>query len=232
MVKYRVSGIFLTMVSVTFVDAQSGDLIGRGEMPSAQLPETVAIADSFYMVERAQIQNDGEVTAFLRPILYSLPTICDRVPKPDPVLVSTVSFDMHEDDWRQIEFVDASLAPVVEEQRRLIRDVVDNHSRRDTDGHPIGFDKLHLRTEPADPLPHGITIRRLVEVIDADTAYGGVAFPGRPYVVSRSFAFGTGSLVCYGLAEGGLVKVLGLNRMPDPGIDLTFEGTILVNWLA
>ena len=66
-----------------------------------------------------------------------------------------------------------------------------------------------------DPLPRGITIRRLVEEMDADMAYAGVGFHGRPYLVPRSFAFGAGPLVCYGLAEGGLVKVLGLNRMPD-----------------
>jgi hypothetical protein len=162
-----------------------------------------------------------------RPNRY--PSICASVPEPDPVLVSAVSFEMDEDDWRQIEFVDAALAAVVEQQRRLIRDVVEHHSG------PGGFDKQHVRTEPVDPLPHGITVRRLVEVMDADTAYGGVAFHGRAYVVPRSFAFGSGSLVCYGLvapaAEGGLVKVLGLSRMPDAGTDLSFEGTMLVNWL-
>ena len=240
------------MVSVTYVDAGSGNVIGRSEMPPEMLPETfeivttMEIAGSPYSVERAEpphaalFRATGELTLFLRPvqvlapndILFSLPTICDRVPEPDPVLVSAVPFEMHEDDWRQIEFVDASLAPVVEEQRRLIREIVDDHSRRDSDGRPIGYDRIHVRTEPVDPLPQGITIRRLVEVMDADKAYGGVAFHGRPYMVPRSFAFGAGSLVCYGLAEGGLVKVLGLNRMPATGVALDFEGTTLVNWLA
>jgi hypothetical protein len=68
--------------------------------------------------------------------------------------------------------------------------------------------------------------------MDADTAYTGVGFHGRPHLVSGSFAFGSGSLVCYGLVEDGLVKVLGLNRMPDPGSKLDFEGTVLVDWLA
>lgn len=167
-----------------------------------------------------------------KDILFSLPTICDRVPEPDPALVSDFLFQMHEDDWRQIEFVDASLAPVVAEQRRLIREVVDHHSRRGADGRPFAFETLHVRTEPVDPLPRGITVRRLVEVMDADTAYAGVGFPGRPYAVPRSFAFGSGSLVCYGLVEDGLVKVLGLNRMPEAGTDLDFEGTMLVDWLA
>jgi len=230
----------MTMVSVTFVDAGSGVPIGHGEMPSETLPETLDIAGSHYSVERAESPAPGELTLFLRPIetmsphdiLFSLPTVCDRVPEADPVLVSAVMFEMHEDDWRQIEFVDACLSSVVEEQRRLIREVIDEHSRRDSDGRPIAFDKLHVRTEPVDPLPHGITIKRLVEVMDADTAYAGVGFHGRPYLVPRSFAFGAGSLVCYGLAEGGLVKVLGLNRVPDAGLDLSFEGTMLVNWLG
>ena len=230
----------MTMVSVTFVDAGSGVPIGRGEMPSETLPETLDIAGSHYSVERAEMPAPGELTLFVRPIqlmspndiLFSLPTICDRVPEADPALVSAVRFEMHEDDWRQIEFVDACLAPVVDEQRRLIREVIDDHSRRDSDGRVFAFDRLHVRTEPVDPLPHGITIRRLVEVMDADTAYAGVGFRGRPYLVPRSFAFGTGSLVCYGLAEGGLVKVLGLNRMPDGDLDLSFEDTMLVNWLA
>jgi hypothetical protein len=50
--------------------------------------------------------------------------------------------------------------------------------------------------------------------------------------VPRSFAFRAGSLVCYGLVQDDLVRVLGLSRMPDPGSDLSFEGTTLVNWLA
>src|SRR5688572_25516621 len=161
-------------------------------------------------------------------------TICDRVPTPDPNLESAALFYMHEDDWRQIEFVDTALTPVIEEQRRLIRDVIDNHSRRDSDGRPFAFDRLHLRTEPSDPLPRGITVRRLVEVMDADTAYTGVGFHGRPHLVSGSFAFRSGSLVCYGLVEGGLVKVLGLNRKPEagsgPDISSAFEGTTLVDW--
>ena len=119
---------FMTMVSVTFVDAGSGVPIGHGEMPSETLPETLDIAGSHYSVERAESPAPGELTLFLRPIetmsphdiLFSLPTVCDRVPEADPVLVSAVMFEMHEDDWRQIEFVDASLAPVVEEQRRWL----------------------------------------------------------------------------------------------------------------
>lgn len=237
------------MVSVTFVDAGSGAVIGRSEMPPERLPETFAttttleIAGSRYFIERAEPPHatpgaSGELTLFLRPvqvmspkdILFSLPTICDRVPQADPVLESDHLFEMHEDDWRQIEFVDVTLAPVVEEQRRLIREVVDHHSRRDGDGRPIAFDRLHVRAEPVDPLPRGITVRRLVEVMDADEAFSGVGFQGRPYLVPRSFAFRAGSLVCYGLVVDGLVKVLGLNRMPDT--DLSFEGTVLVNWLA
>ena len=68
--------------------------------------------------------------------------------------------------------------------------------------------------------------------MDADTAYTGVGFHGRPYLVPRSFAFRSGSLVCYGLVADGLVKVLGLNRMPGAGTGLAFAGTTLVNWLA
>jgi hypothetical protein len=163
---------------------------------------------------------------------FSLPTVCGHVPEPDPDLVSDVRFEMHEDDWRQIEFVDAALTGLVEQQRRLVREVVDHHARRDSTGRPVSFGRRHVRAEPADPLPKGITVRRLVEAMDADTAYTGVGFHGRPWLVPRSFAFGSGPLVCYGLLEGGLVKVLGLNRMPGAGTGLGFEDTLLVDWLS
>jgi hypothetical protein len=96
------------MVSVTFVDAGSGSLIGRTELPPDQLPDTfetattLEIADTRYSVERAepprssQFRASGQLTLFLRPIqmmaaqdiLYTLPTFCDWLPDSDPLLDS------------------------------------------------------------------------------------------------------------------------------------------------
>ena len=70
---------------------------------------------------------------------FSLPTVCGHVPGPDPDLVSEVRFEMHEDDWRQIELVDSALTAVVSEQRRLVHEVDDRHSRRDGQGRPGSF---------------------------------------------------------------------------------------------
>jgi hypothetical protein len=60
------------------------------------------------MPERGRDGQAGTFMSMVSPknVLFSLPTICDRVPEADPVLVSEHLFEMHEDDWRQIEFVD------------------------------------------------------------------------------------------------------------------------------
>lgn len=146
-------------------------------------------------------------------ILYSLPTVCDPLPALDVHADERGRMILHEDDWRTVELVDVRLVDVVVRQFDRIRDVVRHHARRGPDRMLVGFDAVHVRRDPADPLPGGRPRRLLLDPVGPSV--GGVGFFGEPGVVPGSFAVPLGAGVLYGLADGAaddeVVRVLGVD---------------------
>ncbi|OLB74857.1 MAG: hypothetical protein AUI14_22395 [Actinobacteria bacterium 13_2_20CM_2_71_6] len=222
------------VVQVVFVDAADGAVFGRSDLPAAQLPDsfevatTLQIGDATWSVERAeppsaaQFRARGTLRLTLRKvelvsprdILYSLPTICDALPSLDGTAGDHAGYDMHEDDWRQVEMVDAGLANVVGAQLHAVRAIYEEHVRRADDGRLIGFTSIHVRTQPADPLPGSVSWRRLSSLLPPPDAT--VGFGGRAGGVPGSFAVAVGPVVLYGIAHDDAVRVLGLRLEPTP----------------
>jgi hypothetical protein len=229
-------------VRVVFVDAGDGSEIGRADVPADQLPAdfttdtTLDLGGAHWAVERAEpptaaeyIRQRGLVLTlrrieFVAPtdVLFSLPTICDDVPatavSAEPQMPG---YTIHEDDWRQVELVDAALADVVHEELAAIKDSVSRHAKLGEDGRLIGFRHIYLRKRPAQPLPRPIPL-------PPGERLGPLGIHGRPGVVPGSFAMGIGETesVLYGVA--GVFGISG--PVPDLRGYLAANGLIVVDW--
>jgi hypothetical protein len=155
------------------------------------------------------------VTVPARSILYSLPTICAALPGLDHADSTVDRFDLHEDDWRQIEFVSAGHTGTVEAEFDAIRRVYQESSVHS--GGITAFREIHVRTQPAAPLATHVPLDRLLEVLPMPhRTYDGVGFHRQAGVAGGSFAFDLGSVVLYGLAEQGAATVLCLSMVASP----------------
>ncbi|MGH9675905.1 MAG: hypothetical protein ACRD36_02285, partial [Candidatus Acidiferrum sp.] len=55
-----------------------------------------------------------------KEILFSVPTICDSTPATDPKKGSSSECNIHEDDWRQIEFVAKSNLTYIQHELEVV----------------------------------------------------------------------------------------------------------------
>lgn len=226
------------VVEVVFVDGGTGNEIGRSTLPREQLPAsfetdtTVDIGDAKWQVDQADPPGPAEVAAArtlvltLRrierfppgDILYSLPSICDALPAVTASATADL-LEIHEDDWRQVEMVSAGLREVALAELRAIKQIHQTHARHTAAGQLQGFDAIHVRVQPARPLPAGLPRQQLLTMLPpADHDYGGVAFAGTPGAAGSSFAAAFGPVQLYGLADDDAIQILGLRApVPPPG---------------
>jgi hypothetical protein len=224
------------VVSVEFIDAATGRVFARSDMPASQLPDSFApkttlhLGGDPWLVDRAEPSSAAEFVASGRlvltvrrlttvspqDVLYSLPTICDALPVVGPMPAPVDCLEFHEDDWRQVELVSRSQAMTVDTELDAIQIVYEQHGIRDSDGRVIGFNKIHVR--PGDPLIESVSWQRLRELlVPSSHEYGGVQFRGSAEMAFGSFALGVGPLVWYGLTAHDNVTVLGLTFATDDG---------------
>lgn len=229
-------------VTVIFVDGADGKEVGRSKLPAGQLPETfdadttVDIRGTTWLVERAEpedparwrvtrtltltLRRAGSPTVPARDILFSLPSICDELPPTDGTGSRADAFEIHEDDWRQVEAIAGSLGDMVQSELRAIRLVCEEHARRAGDGGLIGFDTIHVRSQPARPLPDPLPLRRVLSMLPRPSRqYAGVAFKGAAGVALGSFAVAFAGLNVYGVADGDAIEALCLagRAVPEAG---------------
>jgi len=243
---------FSRKVEVTLVDAATGEVLGRTKMPPGELPETflvettMRILDEQWAVLRAEPPTRAEFarskrlvltlarvpqrTLDPRDILFSLPTLNDRLPdeagRADDTEVAVV-----EDDWRQVELVAAALRFVVDDEIGEIERV---HAER---GRDPGFRRLHLRQRIDAPLDE-------VALGDVRALGLGPARPlrlhGHAQRVGGGFAHPLpGGWVLYGVAQGDTVTTLALDPAGEPPPAETAaaleelareHGLLLVDW--
>jgi len=217
-------GWFSRKVAVTLIDDATGAAFATTEMPPAELPETFEVATTLHLGEaewsvveaeprtRPEFTKSGKLVLRLRRIekvnpsdvLFSLPSICDRIP---PVGNGPLAGDeciLAEDDWRQLELVSRQFAAESDAEIEAIRRI---HEQERAE---VGWRKIHVRRRPDPPIAAGLTRT------DIDRAFGGIAFRGISYrgagspIVSGYSFRGADGLECYGIEEDGRVTVLGI----------------------
>jgi hypothetical protein len=251
-------------VTVIFVDGADGKEVGRSKLSADQLPQafdtktTVEIKGTTWLVEHAEPGNAAQwrvsrtLTLTLRrgdfstvppgDILFSLPSICDVLPSVAGGRSGADAFEIHEDDWRQVEMVADTLSGLIESELRAIRSIYEEHAHRAGDGRITGFDSIHVRSQPVRPLPDPLPARRMLSMLPQPTRqYSGVAFRGTAELAVNSFAVGFGPVSLYGLADGDAIQVLCLDGRASsdagppgliPGLQEVMKvfGLVMVDW--
>ena len=176
----------------------------------------VVVALGLVWIRRAkrpspQVQKVREIDPTL--LLFSLPTICDMAPatiqratrdNPDAVR-------MHEDDWRQIEFVGAASLPQIDHE------MADLETFKNENRVGIGWKNVYVRKERPDGLfPTRLRYGLIDSIPHEPVRELMIGTPGREATVKGGFAVLLGpSLFLYGRESNGIIVDLGLNRLPE-----------------
>lgn len=141
-------------IKVQFIDNLNGQTIGVSEMTADQLPETFSVQTTMHLqdedwnIEEAIPENSSEFIKTKSLVLkmskvekmnpndiwFSLPTISNEFPQLIEIKTQT-DFDIHihEDDYRQREFLNVSSLPFVEQEFVGIKDIWENQSKKSDD---------------------------------------------------------------------------------------------------
>ncbi|QRN93872.1 hypothetical protein JRI60_32545 [Archangium violaceum] len=237
-------------IQVQFIDANTGQSLGETEMPADKLPPSfddvaaLQIDDKPYEVvsaeprTAAEYRQTGTVRLMLRAkslptavnprdILFSLPTLCDALPALDEgsTKQGLNVLELHEDDWRQIEFVALTLESSVETDLRAVAQIHKKHFK------DSGFDAIHVRKAVASPLEGTwLTLDDLRSTLGpAATWFDGLAFQGATGLIAGGFAVKLASgLTLYGTQRGGRISVLAL-RSRDGTTDVEGDARLLAS---
>ena len=228
-----------TIIDVTFVDADTGTTFLRLKLPLRQLatPTMTLGKDEWFIVgatpsDIGEVERTGVVRLLLRKvqsvdpdtILFSLPTVADVIPEPEPIDRDLSSFRLSEDDWLQLELVPRAVVAQAQPDLDAIRRILDQERQG------IGFKQLHVRKALPSPFAgHEL----LLETLRGDFgATRTVAYVGSKGVLPDCFAFDLASgAVLYGQAQGGRVTSLGLSARDDDAL-ARLGGLTLIDWCA
>jgi hypothetical protein len=216
--------LFSRNVAVSFIDDATGEEIARSKVPLDQLPDTFArntqldMAGAHYVVAAAnpltkpEFAKTRRLTVRLQKVemvdpnslLFTLPSICGvALPMTAPGPASADVVVLHEDDWRQCEFVDVSRHQDISAELAAIRHV------RATSAVGVGFRDVHVRDRISDPLPKGITWAAVTEQLGAFEPIGGVALQDRSNrVVGAAAARLPDNVNVWGLDQDGELTAL------------------------
>jgi hypothetical protein len=243
-------------VRIEFVNGRDQCVLATSDVPLTQLPESFRIDTSVEVngrkwsvssadpTEKVDFAKTGHLRVVLAEIkqlppgdlLFSLATIsndCGRVV--GRVLPHDGLFQIHEDDWRQVEFVSNSYRGAVDQELKDIRAIYENERVG------VGFRRVHVRKRIPEPLS-GVSLRleELRIYLPPKSSYEAVSFTRTPGTVPGSFAWKTilGPVV-WGLADkDGSVALLCLagrqNEARRTGEVLSKlageKGLLLVDW--
>ena len=151
-------------IKVQFIDSSNGNVIGVTEMLPEQLPETFEIQTTMHLndedwsIEEAipahskDFLQSKELTLKMRKvekmnpddIWFTKPTISNEFPQTEPKTKDS-DFDMeiHEDNYRQKEFLNTPSLPQIEEEFKAIKEIWSNHSKKS--GEYTLFKNCHVR---------------------------------------------------------------------------------------
>ena len=138
-------------IKVQFFDSSNGNIIGVSEMPPEQLPETFEIQTTMHLnaedwsIEEAipahskDFLESKNLTLKMRKVekinpndfWFTTPTISNEFPQTEPKThESDFDIDIHEDDYRQKEFLNTNSLPRIEEEFKAIKEIWTNHSKK------------------------------------------------------------------------------------------------------
>ncbi|MBS0646798.1 MAG: hypothetical protein JSR97_09465 [Verrucomicrobia bacterium] len=237
-------------IRVQFIDNFNGQTIGVSEMTADQLPETFSmpttmnIQDNAWNVEEAIPENSIDFIKTKNLVLkmrkvekmnpndiwFTTPTISNEFPQlTEKIKETEFDISIHEDDYRQNEFLNQSSLPKIEEEFNGIKDIWTNHSKK-SDEYTL-FKNCHVRKTIGSP---NLTIdfNELKSLLNCDSV-GQVIINGN--ILTNGFAIKTGNTTYFGALSDNTVIELCISQWNDNitkeilGIDKAFN-LLFVNW--
>ena len=142
-------------------------------------------------------------------ILFNTPTLNDALPQVGDMVAGDKCIRMHEDDWRQFEFVSSAFAEELSAELSAIDAIWKEHSVPLDGGH--AFRSVHVRK--AIPEPFNIPFA----VSDLETMFGSQTEPisllGYDSVLADVYAISLENLVVYAVISDGKMTTLGLEPL-------------------
>ncbi|GAA3566785.1 hypothetical protein [Snuella lapsa] len=237
-------------IRVQFIDNFNGQTIGVSEMTANQLPETFSvettmhIQDNDWNVEEAIPVNSADFVKTKSLILkmrkvekmnpndiwFTTPTISNEFPQTTTKTTET-EFDIfiHEDDYRQKEFLNMSSLSQVQEEFNDIKEIWTNHSKKSEDY--TLFKNCHVRKIIGSPNLR-INFKELQTLLKCHSV-GQVIINGE--VLVNGFAFKTNNTTYFGALLDETVIELCIAQWNDNTkneilkINKTFN-LLFVNW--
>lgn len=221
-------------IETIFLDADTHNVIGQVAIPEEDLPQSFAqattlhLGDEDWQVIQADPLTSEEFTQTrklvltlrkivmvpTKDILYSLPSLCHEIPA---ILSGSTKqgkdvFELHEDDWRQIEFVSSLYRSAIDAQLAEIGRIY-REASVDT-GRFLAFRKIYLRQQIPTPLPKGIGLEDLAAFFPCVPHwYDGLAYQQCEGLLEGGFAFSVAHIVFYGQQNDDMVSVLGVKAV-------------------
>lgn len=216
-------------IKVKLIEALDNDLIGEVQLSPSQLPPsfkasaTIHLNDKDWQIVKAEPEESfdfcktGKLTLWLRPLVtidpslirFSIPTLSNALPAvSDSFLFNDFTLTLHEDDWRQIEFLPMSLLPVIQEEMTDVEAIIFPEDNPDFNS-LNGFDKVHVRSRIGE---HHLSIPLEVFCERASiTQKGSIAFQEYTGFVKNGFALKGANYTWYGIAENNTIKDLAID---------------------
>jgi hypothetical protein len=143
-----------------------------------------------------------------------LPTICDAIPAiaPGTTRQGKSVFEIHEDDWRQIECISTSYRSAIDSQLAEIQRIYAEESR--DNGSFLAFKHIFIRSQITAPISSEIPLSQLLAMLPEHHPYEGVSYPKEMGLIDGGFACKLAGLIVYGQAIGGFVQTLALHADP------------------
>lgn len=239
-------------ITVKLIEAVSNEQFAQVKLNADQLPGSFKIATTFsyegeeWQIEKAEpetveeFSKTKEISLWLKKILkydprdisFSIPTIENELPAfSNDSLYSHFTHTIHEDNWRQFEFLPATLLPVVQEEMSAIENILFPEDDPDFDS-TNGFTEIHVRTKISRQQLH-IPLEDFLKHV-AVRQKGKLKIQRHDGFVLNGFAFKTEQFLYYGTVENGMIKELCLDFFDsmDEEISkvLTNHNLLLVSW--
>jgi len=214
-------------IKVQFIDNSNGQTIGVSEMKTDQLPETFSvpttmhIQDNDWNVEEAIPESSIDFVKKKSLVLkmrkiekmniddiwYSLSTISNEFPQ-TVAMTQQTEFDIHihEDDYRQKEFLNSNAQALIEEEFIGIRNIWENHSKK-SEEYTL-FKKCHVRSIIGTP-NLTINFNELKGLLKSDLV-GQVFINGE--TLKNGFALKTNSATYFGTLDNDTVTELCISQ--------------------
>lgn len=220
-------------VHVEFVNAKDNTVIAVSDMPPEQLPDSFAINTTLDMknskwsvvaadpAEKSKFVQTGKLRVSLSPItmmpqgdiLFSLATISDDIGGAiGDALPSEKVFAIHEDDWRQVEFVSMSFEHEIQLEIADIQNIYQNERSG------VGFKKVHIRKRIPNPFDNqSIALSKFEDFLRPQEKFESVGFERTRGTIPNSFAWKLDrSLIVWGVMDNnGKIARLCVRGVPE-----------------